>query len=257
MSAEEARYQKPHVGWGPIDQKYDGNTIVCYPTSDDFSRMQVVVDRIDKFFVDHGITTFTPTPQASSHISLFTGINANISAEERKYIIEQVAERIAHLNPMKIMVQFDNKKVSIEISPPKEEAGGNKKAYTVLKFPSPDLQKLNDLVADVIRNGIAEKHISPEHIDLVKLEKRSPTHITLGRLKGENQQAVEEDKKKLRDTEIKQKFKQTVQQALKVKQYSFMLSIHAISLVGVERSDQDSNFHTLATINFKEHALSP
>jgi len=193
------------------------------------------------------ITNWAPYPYKLGHISVFVGLNAKATGEEKAAILRRIAEKISQTQAYSI--NFEN--AVIKRGPGK---------YVTLHLDSPATKAINELVREAIAESYYAHEFDISHLT-GELNKDISPHITLGIIDVEDSIEIlwpnkHKDIKALVNNDNTMKFQKLFKQKFKS---TASFPINSIELMGTNNLSKKSkiaekNYLTLASCGLMQAA---
>lgn len=156
------------------EQKMKGYWLAVEPSPSAWKSVEKIQQFAAAEMKKEGITNFAVYPHKISHVSIFLGFTEELTTQEKRAVMQRIAQKVALLP--KFDIQFKLKTATLDRGPGK---------YMVLKFDSPETERLNQVVRDAIKETIAAGQLNRQHLYVNgggkdKLEAKADPHFTIG-----------------------------------------------------------------------------
>lgn len=154
-----------------LSTKTAGDFIVIQPSKDAWDTISRIQRDVGEQLKKIGITTWAPNPHHLAHLTLFMGLQAGLTADERTKLMTRVMRKLSDSEAFTQNIRFSHVDTKVKFGPFK---------YVTLHFASPKLQALQQKVMEAVKEAVEHDEVSVEKVHFEKIHKSFHPHFTLG-----------------------------------------------------------------------------
>lgn len=243
--------QSSNTGW--LNANY-GSWLSITPSKLAWDQLRGIQDFVGEQLRERNITEWVPYSYNLAHASVFLGFSDQVNPEEKRVLMNRIADKIAHLPKFHVNV----KDAQLEILG----------RYITLHFNSEKMRALNEAIRNVIKECINSKEFNREHLyknggNKDKLENDIDPHFTVGIIDVEGSKEIPWEKrhKDIRALANKSKNESLIQEFNeKYSEFAFSFPVNDVKIIGLPNPKAkvgDKNYVTLETFNLGSNSRAP